>query len=133
MQRAESNATHRNIGTFPQGEYMRRLAAGGHQDTLIALFESGRLANTEDTLGEYMKALVKTDRLSGSALLSTLVVSVAYNYVLAVFALGMLDTGEGMRALAKTDQQPGSALLSTLVLSMMSVLHVPHSPHPYSC
>ncbi len=35
-------------------------------------FESGRVASNEETLGEYIKALAKLDRLDNSRLLSTL-------------------------------------------------------------
>ena len=41
-------------------------------ETVIRLYESGRLASSEAATGEYVKALVRVDRLDSSALLRTL-------------------------------------------------------------
>lgn len=39
---------------------------------MVGLFESGQLANTEEAMGEYLKALVRMDKLNNTALLSTI-------------------------------------------------------------
>ena len=51
---------------------MRDLNARGRCEDVIREFESGRLVSNEATLGEYVKALVKMDRLDGSLLMNTL-------------------------------------------------------------
>ena len=55
-----------------QAQYLRDLNRSGQHESVIQLFESGRLANTEDVFGQYVRALAKADRLNGTALLQTL-------------------------------------------------------------
>lgn len=51
---------------------MRDLNARGRYEDVVHEFESGNVASNETTLGEYVKALVKLDRLDGSLLLDTI-------------------------------------------------------------
>lgn len=53
-------------------ERLRDLNARGRFEDVIHEFESGGMVSNEATLGEYVKALVKLDRLDGSLLLNTL-------------------------------------------------------------
>ena len=61
-----------------QANYLRQLNQRGDAEAVIRQFEGGRVTSTEATLGEYVKALVKVDRLDSSALVHTLQVSSAY-------------------------------------------------------
>ncbi|KAL4443796.1 hypothetical protein ABPG75_011533 [Micractinium tetrahymenae] len=58
----------------PQGQvqYLRDLNRSGQHESVIQLFESGRLANSEEAFGQYVRALAKADRLNGTALMQTL-------------------------------------------------------------
>ena len=58
-----------------QANYLRQLNQRGDAEAVIRQFEGGRVTSNEATLGEYVKALVKVDRLDSSALVSTLQVS----------------------------------------------------------
>lgn len=62
-----------------QANYLRQLNQRGDAEAVIRQFEGGRVTSTEATLGEYVKALVKVDRLDSSALVHTLQVSSAYH------------------------------------------------------
>ncbi|GAX77220.1 hypothetical protein CEUSTIGMA_g4666.t1 [Chlamydomonas eustigma] len=55
-----------------QKQFLRRLNEQGQSETLIQLYESGRVAFTQDNLGEYIKALARLDRLDNSRLLGLL-------------------------------------------------------------
>jgi hypothetical protein len=55
-----------------QAEYLRQLNASGQPEAVVRAFESGRLAASEEAVGEYVKALVRLDRLDNTRLLSTL-------------------------------------------------------------
>ena len=64
-----------------QANYLRQLNQRGDAEAVIRQFEGGRVTSNEATLGEYVKALVKVDRLDSSALVSTLQVPCA-NFLL---------------------------------------------------
>lgn len=55
-----------------QARQLRELNRRGDPEGVIRAFESGSVVSTEETLGEYVKALVRVDRLDSSALLQTL-------------------------------------------------------------
>lgn len=55
-----------------QAAYLRDLNARGDADAVIQLYESGRVTASSSSLGEYVKALVKADRLDAAALASSL-------------------------------------------------------------
>jgi len=55
-----------------QVDYLRRLNRSGRSETVVQAFESGSVANTEEAMGEYLKALVRLDALDGSRLAATL-------------------------------------------------------------
>lgn len=55
-----------------QANYLRQLNQKGDPEAVIRQFEGGRINSTEATLGEYVKALVKVDRLDSTALAQTL-------------------------------------------------------------
>ncbi|KAL3156667.1 ATP-dependent zinc metalloprotease FTSH 4, mitochondrial [Trebouxia sp. C0009 RCD-2024] len=55
-----------------QANYLRQLNQKGDPEAVIRQFEAGRINSTEATLGEYVKALVKVDRLDSTALAQTL-------------------------------------------------------------
>lgn len=57
---------------FLQANYLRQLNQKGDPEAVIRQFEAGRINSTEATLGEYVKALVKVDRLDSTALAQTL-------------------------------------------------------------
>lgn len=57
---------------FLQAGYLQELNRRADPEAAIRLFESGQVATTEASTGEYVKALVKVDRLDSSALLRTL-------------------------------------------------------------
>ena len=59
-----------------QARYLRDLNRRSDPESVIRTFESGQLAVTDATLSEYVKALVKVDRLDGSQLQRTLQVIV---------------------------------------------------------
>lgn len=58
-----------------QANYLRQLNQKGDPEAVIRQYEGGRINSTEATLGEYVKALVKVDRLDSTALAHTLQVS----------------------------------------------------------
>ena len=58
-----------------QADFLRNLNRRGDADVVIRHFESGRVASSEATLGEYVKALAKADKLDNSSLLRTLQVA----------------------------------------------------------
>lgn len=65
------------VGELPrdpmrQADWMRQLNRSGQAEAVVATYETGRIAHTEETLGEYIKALVKLERLDNTRLLSTL-------------------------------------------------------------
>lgn len=53
-----------------QAEYLRQLNQSGQSEAVINLFESNRLAFTQDALGEYVKALARADKLDNSRVLN---------------------------------------------------------------
>ncbi len=55
---------------LPQAEYLARLNASGHAEAVVMQFEGGKVAFTQETLGEYVKALARLDRLDNSRVLS---------------------------------------------------------------
>lgn len=55
-----------------QANYLRQLNQRGEPEAVIRQYEGGRVISSEATLGEYVKALVKVDRLDSSALVQTL-------------------------------------------------------------
>lgn len=57
---------------LPQAAQLRDLNRRGDPEAVIRAFESGAAVSSEETLGEYVKALVKVDRLDSSSLLQTL-------------------------------------------------------------
>eukprot|EP00887_Chlorella_sp_A99_P002593 scaffold6.g2593.t1 len=52
--------------------HLRDLNKQGNHEAVIGLFESGRVAVSAEAMGEYVKALARTDRLDSTALLQTL-------------------------------------------------------------
>ena len=55
-----------------QANYLRQLNQKGDPEAVIRQYEGGRINSTEATLAEYVKALVKVDRLDSTALAHTL-------------------------------------------------------------
>lgn len=55
-----------------QVDYLRTLNRTGQWDSVVDAFESGKVTFSQDALGEYVKALVRLDRLDNTRLLSTL-------------------------------------------------------------
>lgn len=55
-----------------QVEQLRALNRSGASEAVVAQVESGRLGMTEEVLGEYIKALVRLDRMDNSRLVSLL-------------------------------------------------------------
>lgn len=55
-----------------QASYLQDLNNRGSYDAVIRHFEGGGVASSEATLGEYVKALAKADKLDNSSLLRTL-------------------------------------------------------------
>ena len=55
-----------------QASYLQDLNNRGSYDAVIRHFEAGGIASNEATLGEYVKALAKADKLDNSSLLRTL-------------------------------------------------------------
>lgn len=64
-----------------QANYLRQLNQKGDPEAVIRQYEGGRINSTEATLGEYVKALVKVDRLDSTALAHTLQVSLQLLFV----------------------------------------------------
>ena len=60
------------LHTVLQAQHLRDLNARGDAEGVIRLFENGRVQSTEASLGEYVKALVKADRLDNTMLARTL-------------------------------------------------------------
>jgi hypothetical protein len=61
---------------WPQAEHLRNLNAAGSSEAVAAAFESGRVAMTADTLGEYVKALARLDRLDNSRVMALMQVMI---------------------------------------------------------
>jgi hypothetical protein len=59
-------------GKHQQVDFLRRLNRSGRSDAVVSVFESGNVACTEGSFGEYVRALVRMDALDNSRLLSTL-------------------------------------------------------------
>jgi len=55
-----------------QAAQLRDFNRRGDPEAVIRAFESGAAVSSEETLGEYVKALVQVDRLDSSSLLKTL-------------------------------------------------------------
>ena len=55
-----------------QAAHLRDLNRASQPEKVVQLYESGAVAASEANLGEYLKALVRVDRLNESALLKTL-------------------------------------------------------------
>ena len=55
-----------------QSAHLRDLNRSAQPEKVVQLYESGAVAASEANLGEYLKALVRVDRLNESALLKTL-------------------------------------------------------------
>lgn len=66
---------------------MRQLNQRGEPEAVIRQYEGGSVISSEATLGEYVKALVKVDRLDSSALVQTLQVLMFLPYGILVAAL----------------------------------------------
>ena len=64
-----------------QANYLRQLNQKGDPEAVIRQYEGGRINSTEATLGEYVKALVKVDRLDSTALAHTLQVFLLTNLI----------------------------------------------------
>jgi hypothetical protein len=58
-----------------QAAQLREFNRRGDPEAVIRAFEGGAAVSSEETLGEYVKALVKVDRLDSSSLLQTLQVT----------------------------------------------------------
>ena len=58
--------------TLSQASFLRELNRRGDPEAVISLYERGAVSATPGALGEYMRALVKADRLDAAALLRTL-------------------------------------------------------------
>ncbi len=52
--------------------YLRALNKQNNPEAVIAAYESGSVASSEAALGEYVKALVRVDRLDSGALMHTM-------------------------------------------------------------
>lgn len=52
--------------------YLRALNKQNNPEAVIAAYESGSVASSEEALGEYVKALVRVNRLDSGALMQTL-------------------------------------------------------------
>lgn len=70
-----------------QANYLRQLNQKGDPEAVIRQYEGGRINSTEATLGEYVKALVKVDRLDSTALAHTLQVSLQLLLVCLCFTV----------------------------------------------
>jgi hypothetical protein len=55
-----------------QAVQLREFNRRGDPEAVIRAFEGGAAVSSEETLGEYVKALVAVDRLDSSSLLQTL-------------------------------------------------------------
>jgi ATP-dependent metalloprotease len=55
-----------------QATFLQDLNSRGSYDAVIRHFERGGVVSSEATLGEYVKALAKADKLDNSSLLRTL-------------------------------------------------------------
>jgi len=77
-----------------QADRLRDLNARGRFEEVVEEFEGGGVVSNQTTLGEYVKALVKLDRLDGSLLLNTLNVHTSNLY-----PLGLGTGSEGQRGL----------------------------------
>lgn len=71
----------RSYGSPPKHEaeqvdFLRELNMRGRAPDVVNHFESGKIATTEGAVAEYVKALVKMDRLDQTQLLTTITVRV---------------------------------------------------------
>ena len=64
--------TNPHTPSHTQAAYLRDLNVRGDAEAVIQLYESGRVTASSSSLGEYVKALVKADRLDAAALASSL-------------------------------------------------------------
>lgn len=55
-----------------QVEHLKQLNQGSNAEEVVKLFESGRVAFTQDSLGEYIRALSRMDRLDNNRLMGLL-------------------------------------------------------------
>ena len=62
-------------GGAAQAGILQDLNRRSDPEAVIRLYESGQIATTEAATGEYVKALVRVDRLDSSSLLRTLQVN----------------------------------------------------------
>ncbi len=53
-----------------QADFLRNLNLQGQAEAVVSHFESGRVAFSQEALGEYIKALARLDRLDNSRVLS---------------------------------------------------------------
>ena len=53
-----------------QAEFLRSLNGQGQCEAVVSHFEAGRVVSNEQTLGEYVKALARLDRLDGSRVMA---------------------------------------------------------------
>jgi len=53
-------------------DHLKQLNQGNNAEEVVRLFESGRIAFTQDALGEYIKALARMDRLDNTRLMGLL-------------------------------------------------------------
>lgn len=53
-----------------QADYLRSLNQQGQSEGVVTLFESNRVTYNSETLGEYVKALARLDRLDNSRVYS---------------------------------------------------------------
>lgn len=59
-----------SFGVCMQADYLRQLNQSGQSEAVINLFESNRLAFSQETLGEYIKALARVDKLDNSRVMN---------------------------------------------------------------
>lgn len=77
----------RGFGNAPkheaeQADFLRELNLRGRAADVVNHFEGGKIAATEGTVAEYVKALVKMDRLDQTQLLTTITVRACLEKVL---------------------------------------------------
>ncbi|KAI8474590.1 MAG: peptidase family M41-domain-containing protein [Monoraphidium minutum] len=66
-----------------QLDYLQQLNRANQPEAVVAAFESGAVACTDGAMGEYVKALVRLDRLDGSRLAATLARGAEASYAAA--------------------------------------------------
>lgn len=67
-----------------QATFLRDLNRRGDAEAVIRHFEGGRIISSEATLGEYVKALARADKLDNTSLLRTLQVELTANDAVTV-------------------------------------------------